>query len=330
MELTLFQMLAAAVCLAVALIGLGLPALLRHSASALSIGNCLAAGCILGGGLLHLLPDAAESLADVGGDYPTGHLVFSLGLLLPIVIEQLAASYVASHRQRRPLLRTSTAPQRASYEAPAAAEAPCEHDHGHAEAHGQAHAHGEGGDCCEHEHEHGHGHDHRDSSENSDAPPHDHHDVTGGGRLPLSSAMVLLLALSFHSFLEGLGMGSAESHDDTLSLLLLIALHKGLAAFALGMSFFGAGLGRRATVVLGGTFALATPIGVAFGVLLRSSAENSTPSAVCVAAAAGSFVYVALVEVLPRELAHRAARRRTLLAALLTGFAIFAALAVWL
>ena len=167
-------------------------------------------------------------------------------------------------------------------------------------------------------------------SENSDAPPHDHHDVTGGGRLPLSSAMVLLLALSFHSFLEGLGMGSAESHDDTLSLLLLIALHKGLAAFALGMSFLGAGLGRRATVVLGGTFALATPIGVAFGVLLRSSAENSTPSAVCVAAAAGSFVYVALVEVLPRELAHRAARRRTQLAALLTGFAIFAALAVWL
>ena len=330
MDLTFFQVLAAAVCLAVALIGLALPALLRHSASALSIGNCLAAGCILGGGLLHLLPDAAESLADVGGDYPTGHLVFSLGLLLPIVIEQLAASYVASHKQRRPLLRASTAPQRASYEAPAAAEAPCEHDHGHAEAHGQAHAHGEGGDCCEHEHEHGHGHDHRDSSENSDAPPHDHHDVTDGGRLPLSSAMVLLLALSFHSFLEGLGMGSAESHDDTLSLLLLIALHKGLAAFALGMSFLGAGLGRRATVVLGGTFALATPIGVAFGVLLRSSAENSTPSAVCVAAAAGSFVYVALVEVLPRELAHRAARRRTLLAALLSGFAIFAALAVWL
>ena len=328
MDLTFFQVLAAAVCLAVALIGLGLPALLRHSASALSIGNCLAAGCILGGGLLHLLPDAAESLADVGGDYPTGHLVFSLGLLLPIVIEQLAASYVASHKQRRPLLRASGAPQRAAYDPPAAAEAPCEHDHGHAEAHAHAHAHGEGGDCCEHEH--GHGHDHRDSSENSDAPPHDHHDVTDGGRLPLSSAMVLLLALSFHSFLEGLGMGSAESHDDTLSLLLLIALHKGLAAFALGMSFFGAGLGRRATAVLGGTFALATPIGVAFGVLLRSSAENSTPSAVCVAAAAGSFVYVALVEVLPRELAHRAARRRTQLAALLTGFAIFAALAVWL
>ena len=209
----------------------------------------------------------------------------------------------------------------------AIAEEAGEHEHGHAEP---VAAKGSGchDDCCEHEH--GHGHDHRDSSENSDAPPHDHHDVTGGGRLPLSSAMVLLLALSFHSFLEGLGMGSAESHDQTLSLLLLIALHKGLAAFALGMSFFGAGLGRRATVVLGGTFALATPIGVAFGVLLRSSAENSTPSAVCVAAAAGSFVYVALVEVLPRELAHRAARRRTQLAALLTGFAIFAALAVWL
>ena len=142
MELTLFQILAAAVCLAVALVGLGLPALLRHSASALSIGNCLAAGCILGGGLLHLLPDAAESLADVGGEYPTGHLVFPLGLLLPIVIEQLAASYVASHKQRRPLLRTRGAPQRAAYAPPAAAEAPCEHDHGHAEAHGQAHAHG--------------------------------------------------------------------------------------------------------------------------------------------------------------------------------------------
>ena len=83
--------------------------------------------------------------------------------------------------------------------------------------------------------------------------PHDHHDVTDGGRLPLSSAMVLLLALSFHSFLEGLGMGSAESHDQTLSLLLLIALHKGLAAFALGMSFFGAGLGGLGGSGGGGT-----------------------------------------------------------------------------
>ena len=96
------------------------------------------------------------------------------------------------------------------------------------------------------EHEHA-GHDHRRQLKTATRPPHDHHDVTDGGRLPLSSAMVLLLALSFHSFLEGLGMGSAESHDDTLSLLLLIALHKGLAAFALGMSFLGAGLGRRAT-----------------------------------------------------------------------------------
>ena len=209
MELTLFQILAAAVCLAVALVGLGLPALLRHSASALSIGNCLAAGCILGGGLLHLLPDAAESLADVGGDYPTGHLVFSLGLLLPIVIEQLAASYVASHKQRRPLLRTSGAPQRAAYDPPAAAEAPCEHDHGHAEAHGHGHTHGEGGDCCEHEHEHGHDH----SSESSDALQHDHHDVTDGGRLPLSSAMVLLLALSFHTCTlcaEGILLGARQ------------------------------------------------------------------------------------------------------------------------
>lgn len=76
-----------------------------------------------------------------------------------------------------------------------------------------------------HSHDHSHGHDHHHEGER-----HHHHHTES------KSAIVLLIALCVHAFLEG-GM-LAESHNvhghyDSNAILLGIALHRAPAAFAL-------------------------------------------------------------------------------------------------
>jgi zinc transporter ZupT len=143
----------------------------------------------------------------------------------------------------------------------------------------------------------------------------------------LGPVMVLLAALSFHSVLEGLAQGAATSLSMSATLLLVIMLHKGLAAFALGCLFIKAGLSRRRSSILGLGFAAATPLGIAAGVALHAGLEGVAWVSYCVALASGSFCYVALLEVMPAELDGGRATARAQLVALSLGFALMAALA---
>lgn len=49
-------------------------------------------------------------------------------------------------------------------------------------------------------------------------------------------------------------------------------------------------------------FSAMTPIGILLGDLIEKDGEDDTAGAVCVALAAGTFLYVSLMEVLPPEL----------------------------
>jgi hypothetical protein len=87
-----FKLGSAALTLAVAALGTALPWIFHRMLSErafrlLSLGNMLSVGVMLGGGLLHLLPEAVEGAAAEGFPFP--YLTFSLGLLLPLCIEQL-------------------------------------------------------------------------------------------------------------------------------------------------------------------------------------------------------------------------------------------------
>lgn len=50
-------------------------------------------------------------------------------------------------------------------------------------------------------------------------------------------------------------------------------------------------------------FSLTTPLGILLGDLIEKDGEDDTAGAVCVSLAAGTFLYVSLMEVLPPELA---------------------------
>ena len=88
-SLTYFKLGAAALTFLIAIVGINVPWALRRMPRLLSLANMLSAGVMLGGGLLHLLPDANDELPST--DYPFAQLGFSLGLLLPLAVETLLA-----------------------------------------------------------------------------------------------------------------------------------------------------------------------------------------------------------------------------------------------
>ena len=102
-----------------------------------------------------------------------------------------------------------------------------------------------------------------------------------------------------HSVLAGLGLG-ASGID--WGIYAAIMAHKSLAAFALGSNF--AALAQPPPPCVIGilllAFACMTPIGVGLGWWLAGAdAEDSAAAGVCSALAAGTFLYVATMELLP-------------------------------
>lgn len=61
---------------------------------------------------------------------------------------------------------------------------------------------------------------------------HDH----ASGRVSFVTAMLMGVALCFHSLLEGAAMGAQETISNSLHIFIAIVSHKGLAAYALGSS----------------------------------------------------------------------------------------------
>ena len=275
--------------------GVMLPRVLARpgSGGGLSLANMLSCGVMIGGGLLHLLPDAVE---DIGTEYPFAYLLFSLGMLLPLTVEHLAAPGHSPAKIARPLSSLVTPPSASSDSSSSPEESAIDNSR-----------HGE----MPHEHER----ERAAMLERSGS---------------FATVAVLLAALGFHSLLEGLAQGSATDLKLSLKLLALITVHKGLAAFALGCVFIRSGLSRASCLRGGSVFAAATPVGVLVGSSARASIADGGWTSWVLALAAGSFCYVGLIEILPRELASRGAPKPAQFAALAAGFGLMAIIAVWL
>ncbi|KAK9838166.1 hypothetical protein WJX81_006014 [Elliptochloris bilobata] len=141
------------------------------------------------------------------------------------------------------------------------------------------------------------------------------------------TAALMAVALCFHSVLEGMAMGAQVNIVDSVHIFIAIAAHKGLAAYALGSSVVDSQAGMRKFWTVIGLFASATPVGILLGVVL-STVANSDGAASVSALASGTFLYVAFMEVIPRELGNPS--HRTLkLAMLMAGFGAMSLLAVW-
>jgi len=136
---------------------------------------------------------------------------------------------------------------------------------------------------------HGHSHDH--------APPTE---------IKSFGSIILLFALSVHSILEGMAVGSERRWEKVFILTGALSLHKTLLALALGVKIVeeGQSVGMHLRSVI--FFALSSPIGVAIGVGIGFLKEDPHTKALIEgliqSVATGTFLYIAFCEIITPEL----------------------------
>lgn len=105
-------------------------------------------------------------------------------------------------------------------------------------------------------------------------------------------------------------MGIIKEYDDITPILLAIVAHKFFSAFALGISLVKSGVPTQRTTQLVISFSCSTPGGILLGWLashLLTGSINSLTTEIVKGIAAGTFIYVALAEILLEEFSNHPA-----------------------
>lgn len=133
---------------------------------------------------------------------------------------------------------------------------------------------------------------------------------------------VLVFSISLCSVFEGLAVGLQEADGQGLDLRLALLFRKGLTAFSLAVNLTQNQLRRAAVTSCLLLFSATCPLGTVLGISLRQT--HTTPQyklarATLQGLAAGSFVYVIVMEVLPHVMSS-SGQRIFKVTLLLTGF----------
>ena len=136
------------------------------------------------------------------------------------------------------------------------------------------------------------------------------------GKLQIQQSIypyVLLALLSIHSVIAGITLGLESHVVGSFAIMLGILSHKGSAAFALMVSVHEAGIRAKQQKTMLAIFATMTPLGILIGLVAAFFlTENETITALIEgsfnALAAGTFIYVATIEIIDAELSTREMR----------------------
>lgn len=114
-------------------------------------------------------------------------------------------------------------------------------------------------------------------------------------------SFVLLIALSTHAIFEGIALGLTKDLAASMNIMFALIIHKTAASMSLGISIsknFQEEDTNKGLMLLF-CFALATPIGIAIGLLLQDT--NNMVEIVFSSFAGGTFIYIAASEVIVEE-----------------------------
>uniref|UniRef100_A0ACD5XEB7 Uncharacterized protein n=1 Tax=Avena sativa TaxID=4498 RepID=A0ACD5XEB7_AVESA len=112
-------------------------------------------------------------------------------------------------------------------------------------------------------------------------------------------AILLIVALCFHSIFEGIAIGVSATKGEAWRNLWTIGMHKIFAAVAMGIALLRM-IPKRPflmTVVYSLAFAVSSPLGVGIGIAIDATAEGPAADwtyAISMGIATGVFVYVAV------------------------------------
>lgn len=251
----------------------------KSNKTLIGVTNCLAGGIFLAAALLHLIPEAIETYENaVKKTEPHTHdhmerhdpaepHEHSHGF--PVIPFAVFASFAAILMIDRLLLP------------------------GH---HGAAHDHGE----KEHKHEGDYhslhqDHDHEEVENLADGHAHGHNHPSA------ATPLILLVAMGVHATFEGLALGLRKEFKSFAGFLMAILFHKWAEALAVGVSMFKAKVPKFQAFIYLAIFSLLTPAGVGLGIVF-SDAEPKL-KAIMLAVSSGTFVYIAIAEIISEEFA---------------------------
>nr|XP_046248980.1 zinc transporter ZIP1 [Scatophagus argus] len=171
---------------------------------------------------------------------------------------------------------------------------------------------------------HGHGHGHATSPDLESSGQHVHVDLQAHS--PFRS-FILFLSLSLHSIFEGLAIGLQSTDSKVLEICIAILVHKSIIVFSLSVKLVQSAvrpLWMAAYIVV---FALMSPIGIAIGIGVMEAqlASGALIQAILEGLAAGTFVYITFLEILPHEL-NSPGKQLVKVIFILLGFSVMAGL----
>ncbi|XP_012624839.1 zinc transporter ZIP3 [Microcebus murinus] len=270
----------------------------HRSKKILSLCNTFGGGVFLATCFNALLPAVREKLqkvlsaAHISTDYPLAETLLLLGFFMTVFLEQLVLTF----RKEKPSfidLETfnagSDVGSDSEYESPFMGAA-----RGHA-LYVEPHGHGPG------------------------------LSVQGLARPSPVRLLSLVFALAAHSVFEGLALGLQEEGEKVVSLFVGVAVHETLVAVALGISMARNAMPLRDAAKLAVAVSVTIPLGVSVGLGIESSqsVSGSVASALLQGLAGGTFLFVAFLEILAKELEEKGERLLKVLF-LVLGYAVLA------
>ncbi|XP_074521714.1 zinc transporter ZIP1 [Halichoeres trimaculatus] len=171
---------------------------------------------------------------------------------------------------------------------------------------------------------HGHMHNHPADPEAESSSQHVHVDFHAHS--PFRS-FILFLSLSVHSIFEGLAIGLQSTDSKVLELCVAILIHKSIIVFSLSVKLVQSAVSPLWVAAYIGVFAMMSPIGIAIGISVMEAglAAGALIQAILEGLAAGTFVYITFMEILPHEL-NSPGRQLIKVLFVLMGFSVMATL----
>ncbi len=147
-----------------------------------------------------------------------------------------------------------------------------------------------------------------------------------------TSSYVLILILSVHSIIVGIAFGTESAMEQSIIIAIAVLAHKGSAAFALAVSMLKSNMQTERIIKLIIMFSLMTPLGILIGVWIANALSGQAAQfsiALFDALAAGTFLYIAIMEIFNEEFEQSSHTYLKLMMAA-SGLLLMALLALWL
>lgn len=279
------------------------PYFLRWNEAFLVLGTQFAAGVFLGTSLMHFLADAAETFrALTKNHYPFAYMLTCVGFLVTMLADCVIVAVSK---------RSSSSPNNSQKMNDMSSTSRVVNE--------------EAAD------------DHRKDDEEQQ---HEHHPVAMLMRRRTSSledAILLIVALCFHSVFEGIAIGISPTKSDSWRNLWTIGLHKIFAAVAMGIALLRL-IPKRPflmTVAYSLAFAVSSPVGVGIGIAIIDASPRARAwvYAISMSFATGIFVYVAINHLMAKgyrpQQPCRVDRPSFKFLAVLLGVAVMAVAMIW-